>query len=198
MSRFCIIGVDPGRKGALACLFFTNALELQYLKIEHVSRDPKEFFNVIKNTIENWVRDCPCVAVALEMPFALKGQANMLSYGRYFGHLEMALALASTASTHLYYPSQWQPVLMPKFKSIKAKELASYIFKKLFRLPTHLAEHDGVVDATCIALSYAIEMGMLNRNLVNWKQFCIEKGVKDVPRGWKMDSSTKPQRSFAG
>lgn len=193
MSRFCIIGVDPGRRGALACLFFTNSLELQYVKLEHVTRDPKEFFSFIKATIEGWVKDCPCVAVALEMPFAMKGQASMLSYGRYFGHLEMTLALACSASTHLYYPSQWQPNLMPRFKGYKSKELASYIFKKLFRLPEHLSEHDGVVDATCIALSYAVEMGILEKNLVNWKQFCLEKGISNVPRTWKMATNTKSQ-----
>lgn len=178
MNRVSIIGADPGRKGAIVALFVSNKLELEYLKLEHLSRSPNPFFQSIEKTVMKWTSEAPCVGCALEEPFALKKQGNMLSYGIYFGHLELALNIALKGDVSSYYPSQWQPLLMPRIKGIQAKELASYIFQKLFKLPEELREHDGVVDAACLALAHAIKLGVIDKKIINWQEYAEEKGIK--------------------
>lgn len=193
MNRVSIIGADPGRKGAIVALFISNKLELEYLKIEHISRAPVPFFQAVEQTIAKWTSEAPCVGCALEEPFALKKQGSMLSYGRYFGHLEIALNLALKGDVKLYYPSQWQPFVLNKFKGIQAKEVASFVFQKLFKLPDELREHDGVVDAACIAISHGIQMGIIDKKLVDWKEFAQLKGINYEPK--RKSTRPRPSRS---
>lgn len=165
-ESFSVLGVDPGRKGALALVRFSlDGLTVAYARIDDLPREPAllckavaKFINAQRGNFD--AREC-----ALEEPFGLQGQGNALSYGRAFGHLEAAIALAlgDDLAVVRYHPSQWQPAVLPTRKApgVDAKMCAAHAVRILF---PHMENklHEGVTDAVLIAIAHAIKTGRLS------------------------------------
>lgn len=172
-----IVGVDPGTRGAIVRVILGHSLRIEYVRIDRLPVTPAALVRQVVAIVDGWRAEGPIVATGCEMPFAFAGereggrpQGHMLSYGRRFGHLETALAMAGLDVT-LMGPSTWQPRVLARFKGVPAKTLAAHAFDQLFRLPSNAFQHDGVADAALIALSVGVAKEIIHKPAINWAPY---------------------------
>ena len=166
-----LMGVDPGRKGAIARVTLGAAENrLEFVRIDRLPREPDKLCEEIGAIVRAWRSEGPILGCGLEEPFGVPGQGNQLSYGRCFGHLETALMLTGIP-VHLHYPVHWQPRVMTRFRGVPAKVLIAHAFRQLFTLPEELYEHEGLVDAAMIALAEGVALGVIKKPTINWTPY---------------------------
>lgn len=175
---FAVLGVDPGRKGAMALVTLASCPELYWRGIDELPREPVAFAAAVFEQVSAWRNVARIIGVSLEEPFGLSGNGNQIAYGRAFGHLELALGQAfppGDPGITLVNPSQWQRHILPK-KTGMAKELAAHAFRSLFPgLYSESAKlHEGMVDAALIALAHAVAQGNIQRPALNFTSFGID------------------------
>ena len=149
-----ILGIDVGQNGGLSLLDkHRNIIIKRVMPINHEKElDTKSLINLIKN---NDVK-----AVFIEKVHAMpnQGVVSMFTFGKHFGEI---LGTIKTLGIpyHLVRPREWQAYahkdvdkrLKPKEKSLLAvkKFYPDIDFRKSERAKV---DHDGIVDATLIAL----------------------------------------------
>ena len=107
-----IIGIDPGIKGGIA--IYENGKIIEAVKMPFT---PAELFHFLKEKTEGKQACC-----YLEKVQGMPGQgANaMFTFGKGFGHLEMAL-IACNIPTYEVTPQKWQKTLQVGNKGTKTK-----------------------------------------------------------------------------
>lgn len=142
-----IVGIDPGRKGAI-CEYWED----------------KDHIALYQMTIETFAERAnqwtvyPEVAIYLEKAQAMskQGVVSMFSYGRHFGQLE-GILMGNGLDYNLIAPQSWTSKMTKTYAGDNAKQRASSAAKFLFPDVNLLATkrsrkpHDGFVDALLIA-----------------------------------------------
>lgn len=146
------IGIDPGFKGALACISDSGKL-LRFIKMP-LRKDKKTCEH---NEIYKFIAKCknPIIILEQSVPFKM-GTKGAFNYGRGFAAIEIAVERSGHPINYVY-PQSWTRVLHRDQHEIEdSKERSLAVAKILFdisKVPvTRTGKvHDGIIDAILIA-----------------------------------------------
>lgn len=136
------IGIDPGAKGALACIWPFGAVDL-------VRFDRERYLEVLRDLcVEREIRCC------LERVGAMPGQGvtSMFHFGENFGYIQ-GLLEAFGIPYELVTPQRWKK----EFGVTGDKNSSIAVCKRLFprvnlrRTPKCMTDHDGMAEALLMA-----------------------------------------------
>lgn len=148
-----IIGIDPGKAGALVCL----GKEGGVMWAEKMPEDSKEIARLVIRTF-NMRLPSPAVHVILEKAQAMpkNGAVSMFNYGVGFGIIQ-GILLALDAPHTLVPPARWAKVMHVGTTAQEAKKRSLEAARRLCPTITQPATpratkpHEGIVDAYLIA-----------------------------------------------
>jgi crossover junction endodeoxyribonuclease RuvC len=154
-----VVGIDPGAKGGIACIYRPPARSPRILwgirmPLTHHAKKPA----VDAAQLTNLLAPNPVVdrVIVIEQVHAMprQGVSSSFQFGRNFGALE-AIALASGLPTHFVTPNTWKKSLnlsSDKRASIdKARQLFGGEADQFIK---HLAD-DGIAEAALMAYYWA-------------------------------------------
>jgi len=153
--RDVVVGIDPGRNGALAVIDQASGYLLRAMKMPDDARWLYHWFTALKD-------DFGSVQVSLEKAFACgfmdrkHSVSAMFSYGRHFGQLEAVLYTAGI-TPHLIAPRSWTAELHKGVEGASSKDKSLLVARKIwpvndFTLSKRAKKpHDGLVDAMLLA-----------------------------------------------
>lgn len=149
-----ILGIDPGRQGALVLLSRDGKITLRevmpMVEAELDVRALLEFFKKLPNNTSAWIEK------AQAMP--KQGVSSMFKYGKCAGYLEAFAAAYCQGGYHLVTPQRWQKEMCqgtpgnvtPKSRAwLAAQRICpeyNFLASEKCRRP-----HEGIVDAYLIA-----------------------------------------------
>lgn len=155
-NRDVVLGIDPGRHGALAVIDLSSRCLLRALKMPDDARWLHHWLQALK-------RDYRSLQVALEKAFGCavvggrrQGAKSMFSYGRHFGHLE-AILFSSGITPHLIAPITWTKELHKGVEAEGSKAKSLIVARQLWPLNGFTLSdrarkpHEGLIDAMLIA-----------------------------------------------
>jgi len=137
-----VIGIDPGKKGALALINGLDNIEIY---------DFPNSFSLFYQIIKKWDEQFNIKAVVLEKvgPLAVQGKKAAFTFGQNAGVLEGVL-IGMELSYQLVPPKEWQKVVN-KRDGRTPKERASNTVRKLFPHLNIPETKDGRADALLMA-----------------------------------------------
>ena len=146
-GKLRVVGIDPGKTGALAL-----ATHIEVEQMEVMPEFPKSILEILKS----WKPDHVFLEKAQAMP--KNGAVSMFKYGVSYGEIR-GLLIAMAIPFTLVPPRTWAKVMhkgadgKDTTAKEKSKEIAHRIFPHLNFLATERSKkpHDGLIDAALIA-----------------------------------------------
>jgi crossover junction endodeoxyribonuclease RuvC len=140
----CVVGVDPGLKGGLACVLLSG----EAVATVPMPREPRD--------LARWVRGClPIRLVVVERAHAMPGQGvtSMFTFGVGYGTILGVLA-ALGFPVEIVAPQRWKREVLAGTAKDKAAAIAyaARRFPAVSLVPPGCRRpHDGIADALAIA-----------------------------------------------
>ena len=161
-----IIGIDPGKKGALVAV--DEKLNLLGCLLISDCQSPRDFLNFTKNA--------DLIVLEHAQPYTGEGVKSCFTYGEGFGWLlcaiEFAKYLQGDIETRLVPPAGWYAYFRKAMPTALRKKQASYYWAKhvwpseTFLIGKCKKPHLGVVDAAMLALYGVFAVRGISPNLL--------------------------------
>lgn len=163
LPQACIIGIDPGVKGALAFLDTQN-WRLGVIDMPTVTLfvNGKDRIEPSPNALAQIVREIAPILVCSEklQNFGFHPNPNdLMKMGRWRGQIEGIVAASEVGFEHPY-PNQWKQRMGLTSDKKFSKTRANALFPNCAHLWTRAMDHDRA-EAACIALYGCIALGLM-------------------------------------
>ena len=147
-----VIGIDPGKNGGIAVVYPAGST------IMNMPDTPAELLSALMTEASDW-DDCVCYLEKVGgMPG--NGASAMFTFGREYGHIEMAL-IAAGIPTITVTPQTWQKyfnvgtISITKSSAAEKREHKHKLKVKAQQLFPEHAKHGNITLKTCDALLIA-------------------------------------------